>query len=532
MATVAAPSDPGAPAPRGPALKVASRVALVQLAAAGYFLWREHVRLPMLLAAMAVVVVAIAVVAPRPFVWFHKTIGSVVGWVMGWVGKAAIAIVALPLLVLTSSWQRACGTARLASQNRGGWSGRSSDARGALYSSEPTQNRRSWRARFAALATAAVLAAGVLVPFNAWRARRGPEATVQPSAFVDGSPEPFAAGQSPMAGEPYVNGDGIALGQDGKELEWSGYEVDGFAHEDEPFAPLLFRELLDTDMLAEPVLGYLPLFYKGAYVNIANGFRRSYVPENPDLTVWFFGGSTMYGIGQRDDHTIASEVARLAERDGVAIEPVNFGVSSYTNWSATERFEHAITSMDAPDLVVFYDGTNDNSLLYTLTQIGAPADGLIERQYGSEAEREAQAERAAMRSDLMSEPAGTDDEMLDQAADQYRRGVDLGRAVAAGYEVPIVHFWQPHATSKAPHDFDPTLAARLGVQASFFETEDPGYDALRERSGVNPIDISDAMDGATKPVYFDWSHHNEYGATLVADAMYEHLGPQLAEMDR
>ena len=53
--------------------------------------------------------------------------------------------------------------------------------------------------------------------------------------------------------------------------------------------------------------------------NLADRARKTYTSEGvgDDATsVYLFGGSTMWGYGQRDLYTIPSQVARLAEDDG------------------------------------------------------------------------------------------------------------------------------------------------------------------------------------------------------------------------
>ena len=280
--------------------------------------------------------------------------------------------------------------------------------------------------------------------------------------------------------------------------------------------------------------GYRPDF-AGTHINITDGVRHSYVPADPQLTVWFFGGSTMFGLGQRDEHTIPSEFARLAEADGIAIEAVNLGVSGHTNWGATEVFSHALTSGPPPNVAVFYDGTNEYTTSSFYREISAKLDGRIARQPISDADRTQFAR-------VFDDQIEVDEELLiDRAAEQYRRGVVLGRAMASGYGTEAVHFWQPQITSKQIADHD-EAALRFFVE-SFISNPDATsandraidlldelqevYDQMRIRSGVDPIDISDALDEATGPTLFDWSHTNEYGALLVAEAMYQHLRPTL-----
>jgi hypothetical protein len=95
--------------------------------------------------------------------------------------------------------------------------------------------------------------------------------------------------------------------------------------------------------------------------NVVDGRRVTWQPTDaPRLRVWMFGGSTTFGLGQRDDHTIASELAKGADAAGIPIEVTNFGVHGDVHWNETQRLREALASGAAPpDLVVFYDGWND-----------------------------------------------------------------------------------------------------------------------------------------------------------------------------
>src|SRR5690606_36132583 len=102
------------------------------------------------------------------------------------------------------------------------------------------------------------------------------------------------------------------------------------------------------------------------YINIKDGVRRSWSPpQQPGcrpLRVWFFGGSSLFGEGQRDLHTIPSMVARSAWDDGLPLQVENRGVMGDPHWIASRRFEAVVADAepaDLPDLVVFYDGANE-----------------------------------------------------------------------------------------------------------------------------------------------------------------------------
>lgn len=120
-----------------------------------------------------------------------------------------------------------------------------------------------------------------------------------------------------------------------------------YAFADEPWAKQAIEDAGKMIGEPDPVLGWRGRDRRTTYVNFVDGRRVSYEPEDPTVTVWFFGGSTMFGDGQRDEHTIPSEVARLSEADGLPIRVINFGVASYNNYQGTMAFIEAL-SLESP----------------------------------------------------------------------------------------------------------------------------------------------------------------------------------------
>jgi hypothetical protein len=111
--------------------------------------------------------------------------------------------------------------------------------------------------------------------------------------------------------------------------------------------------------------GRVPSFH-GHFVNIDSaGHRVTPQPLSPAVPwkrVFLFGGSTMWGTAQRDDHTIAAETARRLQPlagPGARIEVTNFGETGYVFTQGILNLILQLRSGSRPDAVVFYDGLND-----------------------------------------------------------------------------------------------------------------------------------------------------------------------------
>ena len=359
------------------------------------------------------------------------------------------------------------------------------------------------------------------------------------------------------------------------------------AFRDAPWAAELLAEQATLPGVRDTYLGYRLDSLTRKYTNVVDGARVSYEQpgDTKKLTVWFFGGSAMFGDGQRDEHTIPSEFARLAEAEGIPVEVRNYGRPGIAMWQELELYEQLVGSGEQPDLVVFYDGFNDlawqlNVLLTTVPvnvydANAADSASAAARQQIS-ADIAATKARPRTTSTAATSPSGFEavvDAYWDQAGS--RRVYDAVDEVVNGSDAPKTQFAkgvQQHATSSAPADpqniqaaknavaiqkrasrLAAAVAAGQGADSAFFwqpnaftkqllPDEQPYthmdlYEAQRWVPAVTEarkllrgsrfVDLGSALDGAGTPVLWDFVHTNEEGARLVAAAMLDSLRPKL-----
>lgn len=274
--------------------------------------------------------------------------------------------------------------------------------------------------------------------------------------------------------------------------------------------------------------------FESRYVNVANRVRRSYettVPGEP-LDVWFFGGSTMFGFdGQRDDHTIPSEVVRLGEAEGRPIRARNYGAQGLTNYQETQIFAQLLVAGERPDLVVFYDGINDIAL--QLQNALAHRDVAGEPgQLQSNLIREAMTTAGITPSDAAPSPllpanapvpAGQVplDGLVQDVVGVYGDGIELAINLGNAYGVPVLHYWQPDLLTRTPLDpGEEELLATQGLDEMIYASMRAFWTRVRAALPDGVIDISTAFDQLDVPVLTDIVHVNEDGARAVAAAMY------------
>jgi hypothetical protein len=273
-----------------------------------------------------------------------------------------------------------------------------------------------------------------------------------------------------------------------------------------------------------PSLGWQSVDVHGRYVNVSQGVRRSWT-DGRGPVVWFLGGSTGYGLGQRDVHTIPSEVARLAAADGTPIRAVNLGVPGYDQWQEVQLMGNRLSRGERPDLIVFYDGNNDLvAMNYRASEGITPLDEPPNRFH----------QELEPASNYRPEPRGkqaSEAELVAAFDRMYGAGIDLARRIAASYGVPVAQYFQPSFASTAPSTHDRELTRAFPELAPGRIDWLRGLEArVRHDLPTGVVDLGAALDRATRPVFFDPIHTNELGAAMIADAMWSTLRGSIARL--
>lgn len=267
---------------------------------------------------------------------------------------------------------------------------------------------------------------------------------------------------------------------------------------------------------------------KTRHVNVRSGRRATWAPppcgECVRLRVWIYGGSTTFGLGQRDEHTIASALARAAWEDGIALDVENRGVGGDTHWEEAQRFAWDVTGEVAPDLVVFYDGTNE----IMATRFSADADvapSVIPAQLWTEyLERVPVDAVPPPGSGPTKEPVagGSADEMGRLVARRYEHARWLSRTTAEGVGTPAVWAWQPVAERRDPATGEAEIEGREWALERLA--------AARAALGSDVIDLSEVYDDVDQRLFYDGIHTNELGADIAGRELYSRIRVEIREL--
>lgn len=153
-----------------------------------------------------------------------------------------------------------------------------------------------------------------------------------------------------------------------KELYQNNYQYQQWCRPDssETMNHKVFDEMMASNrFIFDSWLSFRNADYQGTYVNI-NGYERRTIPSFTEkgkdtLTIWFFGGSTMFGFNVTDAETIPSQFAKLygSTNNTQSLKVVNFSVPYYFSLQEYKLFSQLLDEQAAPDIAVFFDGLND-----------------------------------------------------------------------------------------------------------------------------------------------------------------------------
>jgi lysophospholipase L1-like esterase len=296
--------------------------------------------------------------------------------------------------------------------------------------------------------------------------------------------------------------------------------------------------------------------WHGKYINNDQGvsgvWRRTISPASCDplhrVTVWTFGGSTMYGTAVPDWATIPSYLSRemnaAGSRDCVVVS--NFGVEGYVTDQESILLAELLKAGGHPDMVIFYDGINDSSLAWPpsgppdahfsfrtiKTRVEGSLSGrldFLQKSYGVRLAREGLARLHSKRSfeSLISEAQPN----VVATLANYEANMRLVRALSEAYKFRLYCFWQPVLIygHKPLVPFEEQLATRdasgTSMDSAWFLTIAAVYrEAERHAvSNGNFVFLGGLFDSTREPIYVDEAHLGPHGNELAAQAIAAYI---------
>lgn len=145
---------------------------------------------------------------------------------------------------------------------------------------------------------------------------------------------------------------------------------------DQDYAKMVFQDYNRVQHQYEPFVGWKMLPYKGKTLTVnAAGERTHDIPQDgkKEKVVHFFGGSTMWGEGSDDQHTIPA----LFSAANQEYEVHNHAQLAYNSRQELDALISLYSRDVKADLVIFYDGVNDAAFLCPKDIAQLPAHRLV-----------------------------------------------------------------------------------------------------------------------------------------------------------
>lgn len=478
------------------------------------FLWWRHSSVVAAAVLWAVAVAALEVHARFPAA-ATRTAGRLartIEAVASALAAGLVALIALPLLYLPGAIVR--GWVRMTGDRwglRGGWQVTDpvpdhSRESVRLFATTPARTRRR-RHRVSAVVAMAGVGAAVLVAI--W---------IVPAD--DASRSPRLVGDRSQV-EPGAVGERDELDRDLFALEFAVPYSSLPAYRDAPWADQLQQDqgqLVDWD---DDV--------RTRYFNSDDGVRRtlrSTCDGCPTATVWLSGGSAVVGLGQRDDHTIASELVRIGDANGLALEVVNLGRNGQSMIEEVAQIEELLATTQPPDLIVFLNGWNDVIIRVAFSFV-----------YGPDPAAWADLNAMTHLQSINDRPdeflaSGIGPRVGRDAADLYASLQDEVDRAAAARGVGTAYFFQPDALVDDSQLSGYEEITNLSADELMGSPFAVALQAATTRLGDRVENLRPLFAGAEQPVFAGLVHQNEAGARMTAEAVFRQLEPELRRVAR
>ncbi|HEY0653842.1 MAG TPA: SGNH/GDSL hydrolase family protein [Chryseosolibacter sp.] len=309
---------------------------------------------------------------------------------------------------------------------------------------------------------------------------------------------------------------------------------DDFAH-----AKKVFHDYNSVQHQYEPFVGWKTLPYKGETLIIGSDGTRQ-VPtastaEN-GKSIHFFGGSTMWGEGSDDGHTIPALVAKRNPQ----FQIFNHGQLAYNSRQELDALISLYATGVKPDVVVFYDGVNDAAFLCPKEIKKLPAHRLVpmyrDKLYvGKTALAKEIAGKLFIDNilgvvrkatykptpentpyDCVSNPA-----KAEQIAEMMLKNWEMANEIVTKRGGRFVAILQPAAfigKPKTDHlELDPELGKNFEVIYGLIKKK------IAERNHPWITDLSDRFDG-DEYIYIDFCHVSPNGNEIIASEVSRVIG--------
>lgn len=319
---------------------------------------------------------------------------------------------------------------------------------------------------------------------------------------------------------------------------WVYSEV--FSNKD--YARRLYTENKNNSSTFVPFLHWKGKQRSSDLINVdSEGYRLTIGNStNPKaVKIFFFGGSTTWGIGAEDKDTIPSLLTQELNKAGV-YNVTNYGQGGYFSTQEAIAFIFEILKEKKPDIAIFLDGFNEN-------WVGGYSPGDFFKYSGYDPKKDLKIDfsnNAAVlnliwRNSYLYKTfqyyglIPSTEEIYDvknqsrldpktngkKVTESYIRCANLIHNVGNSYGIKTMFFWQPTILSGSKKEL--SLRERGTMNDSSQTFRKIVYESYKYMDSVklpsHIINISHCLDNVTLPLYIDHCHTGLTGNKLIAD---------------
>ena len=283
--------------------------------------------------------------------------------------------------------------------------------------------------------------------------------------------------------------------------------------------------------------------FDGEFINIdRQGLRYTplYTDEASAASIYFFGGSTLWGEGARDAYTIPGQIAKLLSDAGHPAIVLNYGQTGYVSTQDLILFQAQLALGRAPNIAVFYQGFNDVFSAYSQGRSGIPYQ---EHQRVSDvvAGRLLRSGQPVLRLPVEDisrydwSLVGEADASADAIAERWFANRRLVQTLADGYGVRLLFVWQPALFAKQMLvGAESRILEELEMEKTNFAALYRQVDRIvRHRVAADMTDdvivLTDLFSDSEQELFYDRVHITEIGNLMVAEAIQSRISDLLTD---
>jgi hypothetical protein len=283
----------------------------------------------------------------------------------------------------------------------------------------------------------------------------------------------------------------------------------------------------------EPFSGWKALPYRGKTTNISKDGLRTHPGENEikgkESVVRFFGGSTMWGEGSDDEHTIPA----LFNATNPQYAVFNHAQLAYNTRQELDALITVYARNEKTDIVIFYDGVNDAAFLCPKVITDLPAHRMVpmyrEKLYAGTMTTVKELLASVFVDDILrviqkgtfrptpeNSPydCTTNLEKAEAIAEIMMKNWEMAHEIVTARNGKFIAILQPAAFIGKPKTDYLKLDEDLGKNVQEIYTR--LKQKIAERNYPWIVDLSDKFDG-DQYVYIDFCHVSPNGNQIMAD---------------